>query len=516
MRILPSIMTLLTITDQQLCSKGATLSPISRIPAEMVLKIFSHSIEESEYVVASTDQPPWSLSQVSQNWRRLSTTTPELWSSLFFITKNISASHIEMLNAWLGRSRNRPLTVAYRLMPNDEGEYDEELFEEAFKVLMRHMVQWQKIDIDLQAANMLPITASMNTDSDINQPEYQAPILRSLILNTVTSDDGDEDDDEFCSEDVVNELLSIVAPRLDVFEWYDSNSNNPDLERRSLFFHHSKALRSLSLHSEVHQEEAPRILSTLPLLEKCSFALGTMPPDGFVVDPFVHSSLRELEVATELFLTALFEPITLPALERLQVKSARYSEEETLSFIDCLARSGLGTSRINTTLLSFKWEIPANFSDEVLLTLLRMLPSLEYLYIEGLRDNDTWDPPAPSPGVTERVLKELSADANGAFRLCPNLRGFSFIKAIKTRIAKGILPGLIQSRVSAFPPGVAKVYHGEAGYPDFIVDVDFMLLDAEGHDVTVIEEGRADLGWSVAIVDTANSRARQGWLVNGH
>ncbi|KAF8165655.1 hypothetical protein B0H34DRAFT_247254 [Crassisporium funariophilum] len=125
----------------------AILSPIRKIPSELLEKIFRHyatSIIQWQHV--SRIQLPWVLSQVCQRWRAIVLRVPSLWSHVPAIhlldKRRKTQTTIKYLNELFARSRDAPLTFNI-YAPRQE--YDTH---PVLDVLVHHSERWQVLTIE--------------------------------------------------------------------------------------------------------------------------------------------------------------------------------------------------------------------------------------------------------------------------------------------------------------------------------------------------------------------------------
>ncbi|KAL1725541.1 hypothetical protein EV714DRAFT_221126, partial [Schizophyllum commune] len=88
--------------EEKLLLTKAYLSPMRRLPAEMLREIFFWVFEEDSRVA-------WDLSAVCQSWRAIALGMPRLWSKIHFSTTQLASADIVRL--WLERARNHPLDI---------------------------------------------------------------------------------------------------------------------------------------------------------------------------------------------------------------------------------------------------------------------------------------------------------------------------------------------------------------------------------------------------------------------
>ncbi|KAJ7441969.1 hypothetical protein B0H11DRAFT_2292257 [Mycena galericulata] len=99
----------------------ALVSPVRRLPDDVVREIFVAALPSDRNAIMSEDEAPLLLSHISQGWRNLALSTPRLWSTLHIVTPPVSSlqSYIPKLHqingavvTWLSRSGTLPVSIS--------------------------------------------------------------------------------------------------------------------------------------------------------------------------------------------------------------------------------------------------------------------------------------------------------------------------------------------------------------------------------------------------------------------
>ncbi len=103
--------------DLQRClaAHQAILSPVRQVPAEVLMQIFSYTIEDT-YDVLHVESGPWVLTHVCRSWRAVALACPELWTSLLLPWEDLHphvAGPLHLLDMALSRSKERPLSISF-------------------------------------------------------------------------------------------------------------------------------------------------------------------------------------------------------------------------------------------------------------------------------------------------------------------------------------------------------------------------------------------------------------------
>ncbi|KAJ7670006.1 hypothetical protein DFH06DRAFT_1037954 [Mycena polygramma] len=136
----------------QLCT--AVLSPIRRLPPEIVCEIFSWTLPRTRRVAGEPPTgAPWYLGQISGVWRQIALSLPSLWSSMAIIhTEDFASadfSPLPLVEAQLIRSANAPLEVDF------EWKTDEDDAVPFLDALIPHSDRWKSLCLHCCASNTL-------------------------------------------------------------------------------------------------------------------------------------------------------------------------------------------------------------------------------------------------------------------------------------------------------------------------------------------------------------------------
>ncbi|KAK7025073.1 hypothetical protein R3P38DRAFT_3396062 [Favolaschia claudopus] len=97
---------------------SALISPIRRIPEDILSEIFFASLPTHRNCVMNASEAPVLLGRICSSWRAVSLTTPRLWAKLHIVEPRhdaVNAKVIQRLNTmktWLGRSGQCPLSIS--------------------------------------------------------------------------------------------------------------------------------------------------------------------------------------------------------------------------------------------------------------------------------------------------------------------------------------------------------------------------------------------------------------------
>ncbi|KAF8133055.1 hypothetical protein K438DRAFT_1884520, partial [Mycena galopus ATCC 62051] len=104
----------------------ALISPIRRLPLDMLQEIFVACLPTDRNCVMSACEAPVLLGRICSSWRNISLSTPRIWArlhiveperpewapSLHGVREQKQAQRIEITKAWLERSGQCPLSIS--------------------------------------------------------------------------------------------------------------------------------------------------------------------------------------------------------------------------------------------------------------------------------------------------------------------------------------------------------------------------------------------------------------------
>ncbi|KAJ2930788.1 hypothetical protein H1R20_g6306, partial [Candolleomyces eurysporus] len=157
-----ALMKRLAVHRSSLRRRINSLVPISRLPPEILIEIFS-------LVCQSSSTTPVFLGSICADWRSLAWNTPLLWSRITLeVSDALPKSRPDLLSEWLLRSNNLPLHI--KLFPTEE---DDSVFlnlRTIMEVLVTRSAYWGSIECILppQCHDLLSMR--------------HFPILRSVLL----------------------------------------------------------------------------------------------------------------------------------------------------------------------------------------------------------------------------------------------------------------------------------------------------------------------------------------------
>ncbi|KDR81051.1 hypothetical protein GALMADRAFT_153414 [Galerina marginata CBS 339.88] len=209
---------------QDTLNQATVLSPVQRLPTEIVELIFLHMIDlfsqdSLSHPLRIPHDLPWAISQVCAQWRCIALAAPTLWSHLPMISfdsrgrlSNFPKKRTAFLSEMLKRSGTSFLTFRMSL-PKNAIEIQPHA-KPIIELLLRHSTRWRNISLNVPSDSFFFFKGAKG----------QVPSLRTLYWSTL------EDDWEG------------LSPRLQTLE-IDLFSHAPELRNVSL--HHPASIRLL-------------------------------------------------------------------------------------------------------------------------------------------------------------------------------------------------------------------------------------------------------------------------------
>ena len=137
----------------------ALISPLRRLPPELLQVIFVCCLPLHRNAVMHSSEAPVLLGRVCSEWRRISLSTPEVWSSLHIVPPNVNFSNLtsstarfkrkrELIEMWLGRSGACPLNISFVWFASDS-EDEIKLCASLLEVLVPTCGRWRMLDFQV-------------------------------------------------------------------------------------------------------------------------------------------------------------------------------------------------------------------------------------------------------------------------------------------------------------------------------------------------------------------------------
>jgi hypothetical protein len=125
------------------------LSPIRRVPPDVLQEIFWRCLPTAHNSVLSFKQAPLVFGLVCRRWRQVAYSTPKLWTSLHIIAVPLAfpraQARFEAFNIWLARSGILPLSISMSSIKETHMSMCE--FRPYFQLIAKHARRWKYIHL---------------------------------------------------------------------------------------------------------------------------------------------------------------------------------------------------------------------------------------------------------------------------------------------------------------------------------------------------------------------------------
>src|ERR1700685_988533 len=134
----------------------ALISPIRRIPPEILAKIFVLCLPDDDVVEVDVLDAPLLLVQICSHWRNIALSTPRLWNSISVDIKfdEVSADYTldcrpfgrkHSIEAWLSGSGNLPLSIKIYYIDYDPWPISDDFVD----IFIPWSSRWSNLHLDL-------------------------------------------------------------------------------------------------------------------------------------------------------------------------------------------------------------------------------------------------------------------------------------------------------------------------------------------------------------------------------
>ncbi|KAF7376865.1 hypothetical protein MSAN_00104000 [Mycena sanguinolenta] len=163
----------------------ALLSPIRRLPLDIVQELFVACLPTHRNCVMSASEAPLLLGRICSSWRAILLSTPQLWSSLHVVEPLWSpddptssfeekvARRLEITQTWLGRSGQCPLSISLRSAPEGISQTGSPITSptsmQFMETLLSFAPRWQHIHFTVP----LPLLLEVMSHRDVEAPQLE-------------------------------------------------------------------------------------------------------------------------------------------------------------------------------------------------------------------------------------------------------------------------------------------------------------------------------------------------------
>ncbi|KAJ7901418.1 hypothetical protein B0H13DRAFT_1717854 [Mycena leptocephala] len=166
--------------------------PVLTLPHEIVSEIFLQSLDPDATPGSPTS--PLFLGHICQKWRHIALSTPWLWTSISLTITHFSHTRLQLLDTWLTRSRECPLSITitdYRRAPGVS------VIREYIDAILPHQRRWQALVLKIHLADFPQIQGELPSLRDLHiWPSHSsspaadwpliAPKLKAMTLSGIT------------------------------------------------------------------------------------------------------------------------------------------------------------------------------------------------------------------------------------------------------------------------------------------------------------------------------------------
>ncbi|KAF9042249.1 hypothetical protein BJ165DRAFT_1529684 [Panaeolus papilionaceus] len=330
------------------------LSPIRRLPPDILGEIFYHSLATHRNPSMHASEAPLLLTRVCRSWKAVAVSTPKLWSRLYIPFpyhfrrrfENLGADEIdiderehifnlrlEALDVWLDRSGAHPLSLSMKCsdtkLPHESPNFSQiqKPGEYALKILSvtaKHSPRWQDIELHMPMDVLEHFQGLVNVD--------QLPLLtkfRAIFEERL-------DDDKADIKWLLTPSLQYLSLKADFHPWQSFATSV-----------HWCSLTYLCLHSPISPRLAADILVQCEQLEDCSLSLLRLwyrrqsDEDTITVDNIHLPKLKSLMIDGDGLYGRLYlcNRIVAPELENIFYYSSQPSPTRRRRSSDSSAQS---------------------------------------------------------------------------------------------------------------------------------------------------------------------------------
>ncbi|KAK7001446.1 hypothetical protein R3P38DRAFT_3049167 [Favolaschia claudopus] len=257
----------------------ALISPIRRIPQDVLSEIFIACLPTHRNCVMSASEAPVLLGRICSSWRALSLATPRLWASLHIVEPRALRSglyddkidqRLEVMKMWLGRSGQCPLSISFHCTEYYAAPADDEStgilpHPVPVDVFPRELVsfarRWRRVSF-MASLPALHAMAAL-TAADV-------PMLQSVSVFVHSP-----------HENSLARFGILEAPRISSFAAYTGELYTSESEWLPLRW---DLLTNLEFQTNpwempLNVEKALELLSSCPQLRSCNLPVGDVPGD---------------------------------------------------------------------------------------------------------------------------------------------------------------------------------------------------------------------------------------------
>lgn len=355
------------VMEEALAIYKRVLSPVRRLPPELLMEIFSWTRNSQSYHVHRMKGSPWVVSHVCKTWRAAALSCPELWTNFIVSHRSVHRKDPCFMLITILKRCQKLLHFVFRSIVKRTTSEEDEKFKALFQILLAHSHRWSVADLSL-VSDLVPM---------LSQIRGRIPNLSRLYLSSSYPDVDVIDGFEFAPRLIdltidwqFNQKTQIRFPASRLIKFIDRRIPDPrhppqpsnlDIIRSApdlQTFHNSDALPSRIIPRIQHDHLTTINICDSSLLGSLSLPALTdvtlaRPPTGFppqadrlraLHDLISHSlcsllSLRLLETPLNHYLSGILE--RSPKLASLSLEFFQWRRSDDICLRSIIARDGL-------------------------------------------------------------------------------------------------------------------------------------------------------------------------------
>ncbi|KIM41691.1 hypothetical protein M413DRAFT_444934 [Hebeloma cylindrosporum] len=323
---------------------------VTELPVEIICEIFEKFIEDDlqpkdpknddparPLVARSCRSDPTILGQICSRWRAVAIDLPTLWSNIYIY--NPKRSQIRLVDVWLERSANKPLTLALDYNWSNK-VCDLKAASNILKSFLSHLECWNIIDFHMP----LPLLGTLSRIMRIPK----TPVLLESCDFRVSTYTQCPYKPHFGS--LIDAIWRVIhtSPNLHRVKW---GSTGLDKIPKHAPFHQ---LTHIETYLDFSIDDALVLLAAVPLIQELSLSTITSPSK---MAPESGTQLLLLQHLRILLINSrstpacsIFSSITCPSLQRLEINHGSLAGDAPQSMselVHLLQRSNCQLQRLD-------------------------------------------------------------------------------------------------------------------------------------------------------------------------
>ncbi|KAL0949999.1 hypothetical protein HGRIS_010008 [Hohenbuehelia grisea] len=458
--------------NEYVMAHKALVSHGRRLPADVLVNIFSHCLSTEHKPVCSTHTPPLVFGQICRSWREISRSTPRLWSRIHIVVPVslqpsefdiVARARCDGIRAWLNRSGVLPLFIALVTPPATVDTTP--LVKQFLRVISEFCPRWWEVDVHIPDRSY-PLLETLLMQG--------LPILEAIRMASTPEPHGVRNPSNEPASAIASSTWTLVlSPKLREFSIIYPLRIRLSVPRQQLTT--LSVGRSSSNKKCLPPDGAVSLLSRCnETLEACSLAIASHnaifqpfpaaiaqnPLPSFVPRMITFPKLQKLCIDNSDPLEScrdFFSCLAVPALEELEFAHRPKDQDGVLSALPFSVMLAQSASALKSLTIEM-----STITDDILIPCLAALPSLETLTVKNSTHSQYIVPSHIE--LTDRLLAALTPGSKaGSPALCLRLQSFTFKNCGFTEAA--LVKLLLSSCGSPSEPGVSRLRSARNHFP---------------------------------------------------